>query len=103
MAQHEQPRRRTVPTGAVGVALVLALAGLIFATNARIAAATPEPAQDFPGLVQAEIERLVEYLQDLAMSRGMHADEIPAWGERRRATRDADVLDAIAYELETTT
>lgn len=52
---------------------------------------------------QAEIERLVEYLQDLAMSRGMHADEIPAWGERRRATRDADVLDAIAYELETTT
>lgn len=63
MAQHEQPRRRTAPTGAVGVALVLALAGLIFATNARIAAATPEPAQDFPGLVQAEIERL-EVLSD---------------------------------------
>jgi len=58
MAQHEQPRKRAVPTGAVGVALVLALAGMIFATNARLAAATPEAAQDFPGLVQAEIARI---------------------------------------------
>ncbi len=63
MAQHEQPRKRTVPTGAVGVALVLALAGMIFATNARLAAATPDAAQDFPGLVQAEISRL-EVLSD---------------------------------------
>lgn len=50
---------------------------------------------------QAEIGRLVEYLQDLAMSRGMHADEIPSWGERQRAENDADILDAIASELET--
>ncbi len=54
-----------------------------------------------PESQQAEIERLVEYLQDLAMSRGMHADEIPAWGERQRASNDADILDAIASELET--
>lgn len=63
MAQHEQPKKWTVPTGAVGVALVLALAGMIFATNARLAAATPDAAQDFPGLVQAEMSRL-EVLSD---------------------------------------
>ena len=66
MAQHEQPRKRTVPTGAVGVALVLALAGMIFATNARLAAATPDAAQDFPGLVQAEIGRLEVLSEDVA-------------------------------------
>ncbi len=51
---------------------------------------------------QAEIERLVEYLQDLAMSRGMHAELIDGTRERQQAENDADLLDAIACELETT-
>ena len=55
-----------------------------------------------PESQRAEIGRLVEYLQDLAMSRGMHADLIEAWGERQRAEHDADILDAIASELEAT-
>ena len=53
-----------------------------------------------PESQQAEIGRLVEYLQDLAMSRGMHAEMAAAWGERQRAKTDADILDAIATELE---
>ena len=56
-----------------------------------------------PESQQAEIERLVEYLQDLAMSRGMSAEMADAWGERQRAENDADILDAIASELEATT
>ena len=51
---------------------------------------------------QAEIERLVEYLQDLAMSRGMHAELMDSTRERQQAENDADLLDAIACELETT-
>ena len=51
---------------------------------------------------RAEIDRLVEYLQDLAMSRGMNAEMADAWGERQRAENDADLLDAIASELEAT-
>ena len=51
---------------------------------------------------QAEIERLVEYLQDLAMSRGMHAELMDSTRERQRAENDADLLDAIACELDTT-
>ena len=50
---------------------------------------------------RAEIDRLVEYLQDLAMSRGMHAEMAETWGDRQRAENDADILDAIASELET--
>ena len=50
----------------------------------------------------SEIERLVEYLQDLAMSRGMHAEWIDGTRERQQAENDADLLDAIACELETT-
>jgi hypothetical protein len=49
---------------------------------------------------RAEIDRLVEYLQDLAMSRGMHAEMAEAWGDRQRAENDADILDRIATELE---
>ena len=49
---------------------------------------------------QAEIQRMVEYLQDLAMSRGMAAELAEADGERRLADSDADFLDAIASELE---
>jgi len=49
---------------------------------------------------RAEVERLVEYLQDLAMSRGMDAELTKASGERSRAENDADVLDGIATELE---
>jgi len=36
------------------------------------------------------------------MSRAMHADLIEAWGERQRAENDADLLDAIACELDAT-
>jgi len=49
---------------------------------------------------RAEVERLVEYLQDLAMSRGMDAELTKASGERSRAENDAVVLDGIATELE---
>jgi hypothetical protein len=49
---------------------------------------------------RVEIDRLVEYLQDLAMSRGMHAEMATARGERQRAETDADILDRIATELE---
>ena len=55
-----------------------------------------------PESQRAETQRLVEYLQDLAMSRGMHAEMAAAWGERQRADNDADILDAIASELEAT-
>ena len=55
-----------------------------------------------PESQQAEIERLVEYLQDLAMSRGMNAEMGDNWGERQRAENDAGILDAIASELEAT-
>lgn len=51
---------------------------------------------------RAEIERLVEYLQDLAMSRGMHAELMDSTPERQRAENDADLLNAIASELEAT-
>ena len=52
-----------------------------------------------PESQRAETQRLVEYLQDLAMSRGMHAEMAVARGERQQADNDADVLDAIASEL----
>jgi hypothetical protein len=55
-----------------------------------------------PESQRAEIERLVEYLQDLATSRGMHAELIQSRGERQQAENDADILDAIASELEAT-
>jgi hypothetical protein len=55
-----------------------------------------------PESQRAETQRLVEYLQDLAMSRGMHAEIASAGGERQRADNDADILDAIASELEAT-
>jgi hypothetical protein len=51
---------------------------------------------------RAEIDRLVEYLQDLAMSRGMHAELMDSTRERQQAENDADLLDAIACRLETT-
>lgn len=58
MAQHDRPTK--VPVGAVGVALVLVLAGMIFAANARLAATAAPVALDFPGLVQAELDRAAE-------------------------------------------
>ena len=47
--------------GALGVALVLVMAGFLFAANARLAGGldAPEP-QDLAGLVQVEIDRLEE-------------------------------------------
>ena len=55
-----------------------------------------------PESQRAETQRLVEYLQDLAMSRGIHAEMAQAWGDRQRANNDADILDSIATELEAT-
>ncbi|WP_199424713.1 DUF881 domain-containing protein [Actinotalea solisilvae] len=52
-------RGRTPWAGALGVALVLVLAGYLFAANARLAAGTDgRQPQDLPGLVEAEVERL---------------------------------------------
>lgn len=54
-------RRRTPWAGAAGVAIVLVLAGYLFAANARLAAGTDgRSPQDLPGLVEAEVERLEE-------------------------------------------
>ena len=55
-----------------------------------------------PESQRAETQRLVEYLQDLAMSRGMRAEMAEAWGDRQRAENDAELLDAIACELDAT-
>jgi hypothetical protein len=52
---------------------------------------------------QTEIGRLVEYLQDLAMSRGRDAELAAISGEQTRADNDASVLDDIAAELEAMT
>ncbi len=51
---------------------------------------------------QAEIERLVEYLQDLAMSRGVDVELSQTRQDQRRAENDGNLLDAIACELEAT-
>jgi hypothetical protein len=50
----------------------------------------------------AEIARLAEYLQDLAMSRAMEAELTQGRGECQRAEDDADFLDDLASELEAT-
>ncbi len=52
----------------------------------------------------AEAERLVEYLQDLAMSRAADA-ELPgcSMADARQAERDADWLDKVASELDIAT
>ena len=55
-----------------------------------------------PDNQQAEIERLVEYLQNLAMSRAMDADLTENQHDQRRAENDGNLLDAIACELEET-
>jgi len=55
-----------------------------------------------PDKQQAEIGRMVEYLQDLAMSRAMDAELTQERGERQRAEGDADFLDDLASELEAT-
>jgi hypothetical protein len=54
-----------------------------------------------PEAKPAEVQRLVEYLEDLAISRSIYAD-LPGGGaaERKRAERDARWLDAIACHLE---
>jgi hypothetical protein len=54
-----------------------------------------------PETKPAEIQRLVEYLQDLAVSRSTDA-ELPGYGsvDRKQAEQDAEWLDAIACYLE---
>jgi hypothetical protein len=54
-----------------------------------------------PDNQNAEVERFVEYLQDLAMSRGMHSELADvAASSAKQAREDAEWLDAIACELE---
>jgi hypothetical protein len=55
-----------------------------------------------PDNQQTEIARVVEYLQDLAMSRAMEAELTQGRGERQRAEGNADFLDDLASELEAT-
>ena len=54
-----------------------------------------------PEAKPAEIQRLVEYLQDMAVSRSIYAD-LPGYGsvDRKQAEQDAEWLDAIACHLE---
>ena len=63
------PRRRGGGAGVVGVALVLVLAGWLFAANARLQGGLhARDAQDLPGLVQAEMDRtetLVSEVEEL--------------------------------------
>ena len=56
-----------------------------------------------PETKDAEIRRLVDYLQDLAVSRSIYT-ELPgtASAECKRAEQDAQWLDAIACHLEQT-
>ena len=64
--RHERHRKPgPARTGLLGVTLVLMLAGLLLATNARLAAQAPQAAQDFPGLVQAELDRAEAVLADV--------------------------------------
>lgn len=49
--------RRAPAWGAVGVAAVLAIAGLLFSANARISSGDAREARDLPGLVQAQLGR----------------------------------------------
>ena len=55
-----------------------------------------------PESQRAETQRLVEYLQDLAMSLGTHAELAAPRGKCQQAEDDADLLDAIASELDAT-
>ena len=59
------------------------------------------PANFAPTHQQLELERLVEYMQDLAVSRANEA-ELPnsTSAFAQQARRDAEWLDAIASELE---
>lgn len=52
------PPRRRLTRGSVGVAVVLVLAGFLFAANARLQGGLDDrQAQDLPALVQAELDR----------------------------------------------
>ncbi|HMO11072.1 MAG TPA: DUF881 domain-containing protein, partial [Actinotalea sp.] len=60
--------RRTTASGAVGVVVVLVLAGFLFATNTRIVGGARGP-QDLPGLVQAQLDRAGGAQRDVARRR----------------------------------
>lgn len=72
-AESPQPARRTRRgvRGAVGVGLVLVLAGFLFAANARLSGGVADrEAQDLLGLVQAEVDRSEELAGEVEELRG---------------------------------
>lgn len=89
---HQQPpvaARRPAWAGALAVALVLALAGYLFAVNARLSAGTDgRTPQDFPGLVRAEAARLAEVEDEVRQLRA----EVDALTDA--ATGDLPTLDS---------
>lgn len=88
--------RRSVPvTGALGVTLVLVLAGFLFAANARLAAGTTgrEP-QDLAGLVETEMARLEEVETEVHDLEG----EVVALAEELTAEPSVDEAGAVAEE-----
>lgn len=81
--------------GAVGVGMVLVLAGYLFAANARLAAGTDgRQPQDLPGLVEAEAERLERAEAEL---RGLE-EEVVELTEAQ--TADLPALDPETAELQ---
>lgn len=73
--------------GAVGVAVVLVLAGFLFASNARLSGGVDaRQAQDLPGLVESESQRVAELAEEVA--------ELQADVERLTEAATADLPQA---------
>ena len=53
-----------------------------------------------PEAQEAEIERLAQLFDDMAVSRAMDAELTDLVAEQKQAEIDADILDAVAAELE---
>ena len=88
--KHRAVRRRGV-RGAVGVGLVLVLAGILFSANARLAGGLDaRQPQDLPHLVQAEVARadaLNVEVKDLS-------GEVERLTDARTGMSEADIADA---------
>lgn len=88
-------RNRGRWAGALGVALVLVLAGYLFAANARLAGGTEgRQPQDLAGLVEAEVERL----EDVSVEVRALEQEVVELTEAQ--TADLPTLDAETARLQ---